>query len=96
MEVFQRAELDQLRQPDHYLQFGSFGAINNTRNRSGAPGLGCGEPRKVRLTLKLLLVKMLALHGRAGSPQRILNAPYDYTRMKNPHSRFAPSIRINY
>jgi len=32
----------------------SFGLITNTRNGSGAPGLGQGEPRNIQLALKLI------------------------------------------
>lgn len=32
----------------------SFGLITNTRNGSGAPGLGAGEPRNIQLALKLV------------------------------------------
>jgi len=32
----------------------SFGLITNTRNGSGAPGIGAGEPFNMQLALKLI------------------------------------------
>ncbi len=53
-EIFNVLNWTNYANPTVTLNSGSFGTITNTRNGSGAPGLGFGEPRNVQLALKLL------------------------------------------
>ena len=54
VEVFNVLNRANLANPTTTFNSGSFGLISNTRNGSGAPGLGAGEPRNVQLALKIL------------------------------------------
>ena len=54
IEVFNVLNRANLANPTTTFNSGSFGLITNTRNGSGAPGLGFGEPRNVQLALKFL------------------------------------------
>ena len=54
VEVFNVLNWANLANPTVTFNSGSFGTITNTRNGSGAPGLGFGEPRNVQLALKIL------------------------------------------
>jgi Carboxypeptidase regulatory-like domain/TonB dependent receptor len=54
VEVFNVLNWANFANPTVTFNSGSFGTITNTRNGSGAPGLGAGEPRNVQLALKLL------------------------------------------
>jgi hypothetical protein len=53
-EVFNVLNWTNYANPTVTFNSGSFGTITTTRNGSGAPGLGFGEPRNVQLALKLL------------------------------------------
>jgi hypothetical protein len=53
-EIFNVLNWTNYANPTVTFNSGSFGTITNTRNGSGAPGLGFGEPRNVQLALKLL------------------------------------------
>ena len=53
-EIFNVLNWTNYANPTTTFNSGSFGTITNTRNGSGAPGLGFGEPRNVQLALKLL------------------------------------------
>jgi hypothetical protein len=54
IEVFNAFNWTNYANPTVTFNSGSFGLISNTRNGSGAPGLGFGEPRNVQLALKFL------------------------------------------
>jgi hypothetical protein len=54
VEVFNVLNRANLANPTTTFNSGSFGLITNTRNGSGAPGLGFGEPRNVQFAIKLL------------------------------------------
>ena len=54
VEVFNVLNWTNFANPTATFNSGSFGTISNTRNGSGAPGLGFGEPRNAQLALKLL------------------------------------------
>jgi len=54
IEVFNVLNWTNYANPTTTFNSGSFGLISNTRNGSGAPGLGFGEPRNVQLALKFL------------------------------------------
>jgi hypothetical protein len=54
IEVFNVLNWTNYANPTTTFSSGSFGLISNTRNGSGAPGLGFGEPRNVQLALKFL------------------------------------------
>jgi hypothetical protein len=54
VEVFNVLNWTNYANPTTTFNSGSFGLISNTRNGSGAPGLGFGEPRNVQLALKFL------------------------------------------
>jgi len=55
LEIFNLLDRANLANPGTSLASStSFGLITNTRNGSGAPGLGFGEPRNVQLALKIL------------------------------------------
>jgi hypothetical protein len=54
VEVFNVLNWTNYANPTVTFNSGNFGLITNTRNGSGAPGLGFGEPRNVQFALKLL------------------------------------------
>jgi hypothetical protein len=54
IEVFNVLNWTNYANPTTTFNSGSFGLISNTRNGSGAPGLGFGEPRNVQLALKFV------------------------------------------
>jgi hypothetical protein len=54
IEVFNALNWANYANPTVQFNSGSFGLISNTRNGSGAPGLGFGEPRNVQLALKFI------------------------------------------
>ncbi len=55
VEIFNVFNWDNFANPGTNLNAAtSFGLITNTRNGSGAPGLGQGEPRNAQLALKLI------------------------------------------
>ena len=54
MEVFNVFNRTNYANPTTTFNSGSFGVISNTRNGSGAPGLGFGEPRNIQFAVKLL------------------------------------------
>jgi hypothetical protein len=54
VEVFNVLNWTNYANPTTTFNSGSFGTITNTRNGSGAPGLGFGEPRNMQLALKLI------------------------------------------
>ncbi len=54
IEVFNVLNWTNYANPTVTFNSGSFGLIGNTRNGSGAPGLGFGEPRNLQLALKFL------------------------------------------
>jgi hypothetical protein len=54
VEVFNVLNWTNFANPTTTFSSGSFGTITNTRNGSGAPGLGFGEPRNVQFALKLV------------------------------------------
>ena len=54
VEVFNVLNWANYANPTTTFNSGSFGLISNTRNGSGAPGLGFGEPRNAQLALKFL------------------------------------------
>lgn len=54
IEVFNAFNRANYANPTVTFNSGSYGLISNTRNGSGAPGLGFGEPRNVQLALKFL------------------------------------------
>ena len=54
VEVFNVLNWTNYANPTVTFNSGSFGTITNTRNGSGAPGLGFGEPRNAQLALKLI------------------------------------------
>jgi hypothetical protein len=54
LEVFNVLNWTNFANPTNTFNSGSFGLISNTRNGSGAPGLGFGEPRNVQLALKFI------------------------------------------
>jgi hypothetical protein len=54
VEVFNVLNWTNFANPTTTFNSGSFGTITNTRNGSGAPGLGFGEPRNVQFALKLV------------------------------------------
>ena len=53
-QVFNVLNWTNYANPTTTFNSGSFGLISNTRNGSGAPGLGFGEPRNVELALKFV------------------------------------------
>jgi hypothetical protein len=53
-EVFNVLNWANHANPTVTFNSGSFGTITTTRNGSGAPGLGFGEPRNMQLALKVL------------------------------------------
>jgi hypothetical protein len=53
-EIFNVLNWTNYANPTVTFNSGSFGTITNTRNGSGAPGLGFGEPRNMQLALKIL------------------------------------------
>jgi Carboxypeptidase regulatory-like domain len=54
IEVFNVLNWTNYANPTTTFNSGSFGLISNTRNGSGAPGLGVGEPRNLQLALKFI------------------------------------------
>ncbi len=54
VEVFNVLNWTNYANPTVTFNSGSFGLMSNTRNGSGAPGLGFGEPRNLQLALKLV------------------------------------------
>ncbi len=54
IEVFNVLNRANFANPTVTFNSGTFGLMTNTRNGSGAPGLGFGEPRNVQLALKFL------------------------------------------
>jgi len=54
IEVFNALNWTNYANPTVTFNSGSFGLISNTRNGSGSPGLGFGEPRNAQFALKLM------------------------------------------